>query len=106
MDFTFNFLHQFFIALYLISPLLAFLSTFLICLGMVVGHIEKWNKSDTLYWTFITATTVGYGDFRPEKPSSRALAVFIAIIGIMLTGIIVAITIHTATLAFKQQLLP
>lgn len=106
MEFTLTFLQLFFNALYLSAPLLFFICMIIISIGMIVGTIEKWSKFDTLYWTFITVTTVGYGDFRPIKKRSKICAVLLAFIGLMFTGIIVALTVHTATAAFAQHVLP
>jgi len=66
------------------------------------GFIEGWNKFDSLYWSFITALTVGYGDLHPLKKSSKTLSVIVGLTGIMFTGIVVAVTVHTATLAFEK----
>lgn len=116
MDFTFEFVRIFAYTAYLISPILASLSVIIITLGMIVARIEHWNRSDALYWTFITATTVGYGDFRPTHHTSRTISVFIAILGVIFTGILVSIaleaTSHTVRLfadplaveAIKQHL--
>lgn len=65
--------------------------------------MERWKKFDALYWSLITATTVGYGDIRPLKRASRILSIFIAFIGIMLTGVIVAITVNTGKIAFDKH---
>jgi voltage-gated potassium channel len=42
--------------------------------------------SDALYWTFITATTVGYGDIPPATPDGRLLAGILAFVGLGLVG--------------------
>ncbi len=102
MEFTIAFVKLFFWAIYLVAPLLVFFCFFVILLGQIVCSIEKWGKFDGLYWSFITATTVGYGDIRPLKKVSKALAVAIALIGIMLTGIIIAVTINTASIALEK----
>lgn len=54
-----------------------------------------------MYYSFITATTVGYGDFYPKKNPSKSLAVVIAFIGIIFTGIVVGIALHASLHAFK-----
>jgi voltage-gated potassium channel len=41
---------------------------------------------DALYWTFITATTVGYGDITPTTPEGRILAGALIFVGIGLVG--------------------
>ena len=103
MKFTLEFIQLFFLATSMVMPLLLFLSLLVIILGQLVGRIEGWNKFDSLYWSFITALTVGYGDIRPLKKKSKALSVIIGLTGIMLTGIVVAITVHTATMAFEMH---
>jgi len=72
-------------------------------LGQVVAHIEKWHWFDGLYWAFITATTVGYGDIRPLKKRSKILSIFIAFIGLMFTGIIVAVAVNSTSVAIEKQ---
>jgi len=72
-------------------------------LGQLVGRIEKWSHFDALYWSFITATTVGYGDFRPLKKISRILSVLIAFVGVMFTGILIAVTLNAASIALEKH---
>ena len=69
-------------------------------IGFIIGRIEGWSKSDALYHAFINATTVGYGDFRPKKKLSKILAVVLALVGLVFTGMIVAISLHAADHAY------
>jgi len=101
MEFTFLVLHRFFYGISLTLPLLAFLLLLITVLGQWVGRIERWDKFTALYWSFITALTIGYGDIRPMEKSSRLLSLLIGMFGIMLTGIIVAITIAATTHALQ-----
>ena len=103
MKFTLVFLDLFFYGLYLAAPLLLTLVFVIILMGYNVGRKEKWPFYDALYWAFITATTVGYGDMRPTRKISKALAVFIAFIGLIFTGIVVAIALQSAAEAFKAH---
>jgi voltage-gated potassium channel len=89
--------------------LLAFLALIILLLGLIVGAIESWPRFDSVYWAFITATTVGYGDIRPKLRVSRMLSILIALIGLTFTGILVALAIDAATLSFsvvKNQVEP
>ena len=99
MEFTFTFIKLFFYGLGLASPLLISLMVFIVIIGQIVRIRERWTRVDALYWSFITATTVGYGDFRPVAPLSKFLAVVIAFTGIIFTGIFVALALHAASTA-------
>jgi len=35
-----------------------------------VGTIEEWSPLESIYWSIVTLTTVGYGDYVPTKNSS------------------------------------
>ena len=102
MEFTFDFIRMFFIDLFYAGPILITLVLVIVILGHVIGKLEGWSKPDALYHAFITATTVGYGDFHPRKKRSKFLAIVVAFVGIVFTGIVVAIALHAATHAFKE----
>lgn len=43
---------------------------------------------DAVWWSVVTATTVGYGDYSPETGIGRAIAVVLMILGIGLIGMV------------------
>jgi voltage-gated potassium channel Kch len=96
---TVTFLKQFGNGLWLTFPLLLTLALAITLLGQVVGKKEGWTRFDSLYWSFITATTVGYGDFRPSQRKSQIIAIIIAFLGLTLTGILIAVAVQAATVA-------
>ena len=66
---------------------------FILFLGTMVYHqLEGWGYLDSLYFSIITLTTVGYGDIVPLTSIGKILSAVIAIIGIgfvaLPTGII------------------
>lgn len=71
-----------------------FLITFttLIIGSLGISIAENMTFTDALWWSFVTTTTVGYGDISPSTSLGRIIAVILMIIGIgflgMLTGTI------------------
>jgi voltage-gated potassium channel len=96
---TISFLRHFGFGLWVTSPLLLSLIVAITLLGLVVGTREGWSRFDSFYWSFITATTVGYGDIRPIHRGSRVVSIFIAFLGLILTGIVIAIAVHAGTVS-------
>ncbi len=102
IEFTLNFLRVFFLELVYLGPILVSLILLISFMGYIIGRVEGWSWLDALYHAFINATTVGYGDFRPTKKLSKMLAVATAFVGLVFTGIMVALGLHAVELAFKK----
>ena len=102
MEFTLLFIRVFFIELFYASPVLISLILLISFIGFIIGRKEEWSRLDALYHAFINATTVGYGDLRPTKKLSKMLAVSNAFVGLIFTGIIVAIGLQATDYAFNR----
>ena len=102
MEFTLHFLHVFFMDIFHAAPLLIFFILLISFIGYLIGKIEEWSIWDSLYHAFINAATVGYGDFRPTRKTSRILAIVLAFVGIVFAGIVVAMAIHSADYAYAE----
>jgi voltage-gated potassium channel len=100
---TTTFLKEFASGVWLTTPLLLSLAIVITALGQVVGKMEGWSPFDSFYWSFITATTVGYGDVRPQKRGPRILSILIALVGLTFTGILIAVAVHAATIALAAH---
>ncbi len=103
MEFTLTFLKVFITTIFLVSPILIFLMITITLIGQFVGRIEKWSILDSLYYAFITATTVGYGDFRPLHRRSKIASIIIALVGVLFTGIIVAVGLQSLKVALNEH---
>ncbi|KZL92516.1 ion transporter [Clostridium magnum] len=57
-----------------------------------IHFLEGITYGNDLWWSFVTLTTVGYGDISPSTPAGKILASFLMLVGIgfisMLTGTI------------------
>jgi voltage-gated potassium channel len=100
---TTTFLKEFCFGIWLTTPLLLSLALIISALGQVAGKIEGWTPFDSFYWSFITATTVGYGDVRPGRRVARILSIVIALVGLAFTGIVIALAVHAATIALAAH---
>jgi Na+-translocating ferredoxin:NAD+ oxidoreductase RnfE subunit len=93
--------HKFAVGLYsglgvvwpIVSGLLALIAGF----GVIVGRIEGWKLSESLYFAFVTGLTIGYGDFSPKTLLGRVLAVVIGILGVLLTALVAAVAVRALT---------
>ncbi|MCR3760604.1 potassium channel family protein [Clostridium felsineum] len=68
-------------------------TVFVLILGTIGIHfIEGLSYNNALWWSFVTITTVGYGDISPSTTLGRILASILMLVGIgflsMLTGTI------------------
>jgi voltage-gated potassium channel len=102
MEFTLEFLRIFALDLIFAAPILISLVLLIALMGFIIGRIEGWSLMDSLYHAFINATTVGYGDFRPSEKRAKFLAIVLAFIGLVFTGMVVAIALHAANYAYGQ----
>ena len=55
----------------------------IVLLGMWTFHIiEGWGVLDSLYFTVITLTTIGYGDFTPVTPLGKFFTIIYVFVGL------------------------
>ena len=82
-----------------IWPILSGILVVMVGCGLVIWRIEDWRLDEALYFTFVTGLTIGYGDFTPKHVSARLLALVIGFAGIVLTGVVAAITVQALNAA-------
>jgi voltage-gated potassium channel len=102
MDLLLDFMKTYLSRFLVLWPFIAFLAVVIAAIGLRIGKLERWTPSNALYFAFITATAVGYGDFNPTTRRSKWLAIAIALIGVLLTGLIVAIGLEAVSYAFRE----
>ena len=55
----------------ILSFLVAGLTLFIFFPAIIFSAVDGWSYSESLYYCFVTLTTVGFGDFVPGIPESR-----------------------------------
>lgn len=68
-----------------------------------MGQLEGWSWFDSVYYSFITAGTLGYGDFSPKTQFGRMLAVLFLPIAVASAGEILG-TISKVLVTRRQHL--
>lgn len=48
----------------------------------VYHHLEGWTYLDSFYFSFITLTTIGFGDFAPQTDWGKAFTIVYITIGV------------------------
>ena len=72
--------------------------------GLLFSLFDGKSIAEGQYLAFITASTIGYGDLSPETWGARTVAVAVGFNGLVLTGIIVALTVKALELAFSEEI--
>lgn len=103
MKVSLRFLKVFIHTLGYLSPIWVFLALVISGLGLVVSRIEQIPLSRGLYFAWVTGMTVGYGDITPTRPLSSLLSVLIAIIGVIFSGLIVALAVNAVRYAMQEE---
>ncbi len=92
-----KFVRELIAGLRVVWPILSVLIGTMVALGISIGLREGWSMHESVYFSFITGFTIGYGDFAPTSLLTRALAVLIGACGLLLTALIAAIAVKALT---------
>ena len=69
--------------------------------GVLVSRFDKIPLGDAIYFAFITAFTVGFGDVTPKSHGARVVTIVLSFMGLILVGIVVAVAVHSLDLALQ-----
>ena len=63
-------------------------------LGLGVGYCEGWSLQDSVYFSFVTGLTIGYGDLVPKTGLGRVLATCIGGTGIVMMALLAGVAVR------------
>ena len=72
--------------------------------GVVISRLEGIPLGDAIYFAFVTGLTIGYGDISPATPLGRVISILIGLVGMIFTGVTVAIATRALTDAVREEL--
>jgi hypothetical protein len=84
-------------------PILSVLLALVVGLGVVIGLREGWSIGESIYFAFVTALTIGYGDLSPKTLLTRLLAIAIGVCGILITAVVAAIAVKALTAVSERK---
>ena len=84
---------------------LLFTTIIIIGFGSTVYHyLEGWDWIDCVYFSVITLTTIGYGDFSPQTVEGKLFTMFYILIGIgMILSFLNTVYNHYATVKTNKK---
>ncbi len=71
--------------------------------GALISRFDRIPMEDAIYFAFITAFTVGFGDVAPRSRGARVVTVFLAFFGIILVGVAVAVAVHALDIVLAAR---
>ena len=80
--------------LIVVWPILSGLLVTVAVIGAVVGLIEDWGVWRGIYFGYVTALTIGYGDLVPTHVVTQVLALAAGFSGIATTALIAAMAVR------------
>ena len=78
-------------------PILSGLLILIVALGVAAGLVEGWSVQESVYFSFVSGLTIGYGDFAPKTLFGRVLAIGIGVCGILVTALVAAVAVKALT---------
>ena len=97
-----RFTYHFFSAVWRIKAVILALVALVVAGAAAVTLAEKMPFADSLYFAFVTGLTVGYGDIVAKTPLGRLVALLIGFIGILFTGLMVAVLVFAVRESLEE----
>ena len=70
--------------------------------GIGFSHCEDIPIAQGIYFSLITSTTVGYGDITPKTGIGQCISVYLAFMGTILFGLLVAVATQAFTITIHE----
>jgi len=85
------------------SDVFALFIAIIVLFGFMISRFERIPLREAIYFAFITAFTVGFGDIAPKSQGARIITVVLALFGVFLMGVAVAVGVHALDIVLKHR---
>ncbi len=99
-----DFADHFFRYVMFVREVLVGLLLLLLLGGFLVSYVEDIPLAEAIYFAFITGLSIGYGDITPKTGLGCAVSVAIGAIGMILTGMTVAVATRALADATRERI--
>lgn len=82
-----------------VRGILAFTTAIIFWASVFYRYVEGWSWIDSFYFSVVTISTVGYGDFSPETAAGKLFTIAYIIVGL---GVFVTTVTTIADLMMSQ----
>lgn len=69
--------------------------------AFLMAYFDELSFEDAIYFSLITALTVGFGDLSPRSRGARIVSVVLSAMGVLFMGIMVGIVVHSLHVAIE-----
>jgi hypothetical protein len=87
----------------IIWPVLSALTAVIVGAGLFVGSVEGWGLWRGVYFAFVTALTIGYGDLVPTHRLTQAVAVLTGFTGILVTALLAGVAVRAFQVSASSE---
>ena len=99
-----RFLRHLWTTVYFLRGIIFSLLGLLLACAIIVSIAQHRPLREGVYFILVTALTIGYGDITPQTPLGKVVSVAAGIIGILCSGIIVAISVRALEASFRSKI--
>ena len=90
-------------AIWRIRSVIASLILIIIIGAFLISTIEQLPLSESLYFSFITGLTIGFGDIVATTATGRIISILLGVTGILFSGLVVAAAVYALQRAVQDM---
>ncbi|MBW2481180.1 MAG: two pore domain potassium channel family protein [Deltaproteobacteria bacterium] len=98
-----SFTRHFFRVIWHVKVVILMLVALMVAGAGAVTLVEKMPFGNSLYFAFVTGLTIGYGDIVVKTSFGRLVALLIGFVGILFTGLMVAVLVLAVRESYEES---